>query len=206
MKKGKVEKIIADRADALTPGISAFEEIDKKTNWDKVASYSKNKNKKRFIIPLAILGAASLVVGIVVPISYWMSASIGPGGIDEHEFTHVVFGIFSVSRWETTNPSIDLTASSLDVSKTTYQGGPGCALLRDERSNSTPVARFIGGSFASFEFNEFVADKDKFVGTATYLGVHYDLDIFFLLENRKHETVRITFRSEEKDTGYAYYS
>lgn len=206
MKRNRTEKRVFEAADALTPEPPSFESVTKGVDWDTVAQNGRpSPRRRRILVPMAIAGLAVCVTAaIVIPLAINFSneaSYYGEGGQRP-----VLYGTFAASRWVCSDPSIDFSLSTLEVTKK-RNDAPSTALLFGKEGDYVCSARFTENPFGSFEFGVLSFEMGEYRGEASYLSQKTPFSICFPLEGSSEKTITINFGdSSSFALGTVYYT
>ena len=169
MKRNRTERRVFEAADALTPEPPSFESVTKGVDWDTVAQNGRpSPRRRRILVPMAIAGLAVCVTAaIVIPLA--INFSNEPSYYGEGGQRPVLYGTFAASRWVCSDPSIDFSLSTLEVTEK-RNDAPSTALLFGKEGNYVCCVRFTENPFGSFEFGVLSFELGEYRGEASYLS------------------------------------
>ena len=224
MKRSKIEKRLREEADSLTPNPPSFDEIDKRVDWEEVASSIKPPKRRSWAIPAAISASICLVLAVVsttlilrfAPFSDTHKNSSGgssqlvsgEASADASDLQRpLVFGEFAVKWWWASYDAIDLSGTSLVISDQVMETQAGVARLENENGVFCGSACFSGSPFDAFVFSVLmrVGDYGSFKGNATFGEYDFSFSITPPGAFDTGKIVGVEFNDSEIMTGLAYY-
>jgi len=206
MKRKRTEKRVFEAADALTPKPPSFESVTKGVDWVTIAQNCRpSPRRRRILVPMAIAGLAVCVAAaIVIPLAIHFSNV--PGYYGEGGQRPVLYGAFAASRWDCSDPDIDFSLSTLEVTEE-KNDAPSNALLFGKEGNYACCVRFAGSPFDSFEFGALSFEMGKYRGEASYLNQKTPFSMCFPLEESSEKTIAVSFgNSSFFAFGTVYYA
>lgn len=224
MKRSKIEKRLREEVNSLTPNPPSFDEIDKRVDWEEIASSIKPPKRRSWAIPAAISASICLVLTVVSTTLILRFAPFSDahknssGGSSQLVSTQasagesqaerpLVFGEFAPKWWWMSDDAIDLSGTSLVISDQVMETQAGVARLENENGVFCGSACFSGFPFDVFVFGDLmrVGDYGSFKGSASCS----EIDSPFLitpsdtLEEAKR--VKISFGEPNTIMGLAVY-
>lgn len=224
MKRSKIEKRLREEVNSLTPNPPSFDEIDKRVDWEEIASSIKPPKRRSWAIPAAISASICLVLAVVsttlilrfAPFSDAHKNSSGGSsrilssemaGDASDEQRPIVFGEFALKWWWMSDDAIDLSGTSLVISDQVMETLAGVARLENENGVFCGSACFSGFPFDAFVFGNLmrVGDWGSFKGNATFGEYVFSFLITPPSAFETYKIVDVEFNDPEIMTGLAYY-
>lgn len=188
MKRDKIEQLLFETADKLTPEPRSFDSIQGKIDWDGLGVKTNKAPKHRLWLFPALGGTAALAIAMVAVILL-----VNHGRQDPAQETGILFGTFSFERGICSNPSFDFSKTSLICQKEKTDDSTRNAQLLNDSGKHCGNLTFIGDSFSGFHFGELLSKKDEFLGKAMYSDFFYPISVRFVGESSDEKRAEISF-------------
>lgn len=204
MKKSKIEKHLFDEADTLISGVPSFESIDKRVDWDGIASKTGRQKRIHWEAIAATACACSLIVGVALGLTIHYNKK-PPTNYGQDEKRPIVLGNFSANKWNCLNEQWDFSESSIVVQNKKLVNSIGNVNLYNRGIFRCSIS-FHGGPFANFNFTDFSSELAGFGGNAFYENTVYPIGITFGLVSETPKNLEIVYgNSSTASVGNVYY-
>lgn len=206
MKKSKIEKHLFDEADSLISNVPSFESIDRRTNWDDIASKTGKQKKIRWGAIAATACACSFVLGITLGLTIHYNTK-PPTHYGQGEERPIVLGNFKIDKWSCLNEQWDFSASSLIVQKEKAVKAFGNVDIYEKDGTFACSISFYGSPFAYFDFTDFSPKISGFGGDVIYKGETYPVSISFSRASERPRNLRVSYGgSNSTSIGNVFYT
>ena len=192
MKKSKIEKHLFDEANSLISDVPSFESIDKRTDWDEVASKTGKHKRIHWGAIAATACACSFVLGITLGLAIHYNTK-PPTHYGQGEERPIVLGNFRIDKWSCLNEQWDFSESSLIVQKEKAVKAFGNVDIYEKDGTFACSISFYGSPFAYFDFTDFSPSVSGFEGNAIYRGETYPLSIAFSRASVNPRNLRVSY-------------
>ena len=206
MKKSKIEKHLFDEADSLISDVPSFESIDKRVDWDDIASKTGRQKRIHWGAIAATACACSFVLGITLGLTIHYSTK-PPTHYGQGKERPIVLGNFRIDKWSCFNEQWDFSESSLIVQKEKAIKAFGNVDIYEKDGTFACSISFYGSPFAYFDFTDFSPKLAGFGGDALYENNVYPVRITFGFVSEQPKSLTIAYGNSSSDSsGYANYN
>lgn len=205
MKKSKIEKHLFDKADSLISDVPSFESIDKRVDWDDIASKTGRQKRIHWGAIATTACACSFVLGITLGLTIHYNTK-PPTHYGQGEERPIVLGNFRIDKWSCLNEQWDFSESSLIVQKEKVVKAFGNVNIYNGDGMFAYSISFYGSPFAYFDFTDFSPKLAGFGGDALYENNVYPVRITFGFVSETPKNLEIAYgNSSTASVGNVYY-
>ncbi len=204
MKRNKIEKRIIEAADKLTPEPPSFSSVTAGVDWDNVLAQGERPKKRnlRLLIPAIAGASAAAVAAIVIPLVLFFTNKTVYFGAGEPR--PIIYGDFSVDRWNCTNSEMDFSLSTLKVVEERIET-PSSALLFGKEGEYVCCVLFNGSPFDSFDIGDLTLSMGEYRGKAAYQGRDFGFSVCFPTKTLSNNTIIVSFTEFSSGEGGSVY-
>lgn len=205
MKKSKIEKHLFDEADSLISDVPSFESINKRVDWDDIASKTSRQKRIHWGAIAATACACSLIVGVTLGLTIHYNTK-PPTHYGQGEDSPVVFGHFKIDKWSCLNEQWDFSTSSLIVQKEKAVKAFGNVNIYDKDGTFACSISFYGSPFAYFDFTDFSPRIAEYSGKGLYSGENYPVSVAFSRASERPKSLQVSYGgSNSTSIGNVFY-